>query len=166
MPDEKKEVIDCLSQTGFFKPKKIYDGGKVIIGIIILFAFLALPFFYNMGMGKAAKVPEPKIDTPAIQKLPEKERVCIEPKAYMRENHMKLLNDWRDKVVREGNRDYVGFTKKRYTVSLQNTCLECHSNYDNFCDECHKYMGIKPYCWTCHVDKPKEWAAEKLEEEK
>jgi len=165
MPDEKKEVIDCLRQTGFFKPKKIYDGVKVIIGIIILFAFLALPFFYNMAMGKAVKVPEPKIDTPAIQKLPEKERVCIEPKAYMRENHMKLLDDWRDQVVRDGNRDYKGYTKK-YTISLQNTCLKCHSNYDNFCDECHKYMGIKPYCWTCHVDKPKEWATEKLEGEK
>jgi len=159
MPAEKREVIDCLRDTGVFKPKRIYDGGKVIIGIIILFALIAFPFFYNMG--KAAKVAEPKIDTPAIQGLPETERVCVEPKEYMRAKHMKVLGDWRDQVVREANRDYVGFTKKRYTVSLQNTCLECHSNYDSFCDECHKYTGIKPYCWGCHVDKPKEWAAGK-----
>lgn len=164
MADEDKKIRDALRETGFFKPKKMYDGGKVIAGIIILFALIALPFLYNMG--KAAKVPEPKLDTPEIQRLPEEERVCVEPKEYMRDNHMKLLNDWRDWVVREGSRDYIGFTKKKYTMSLQNTCLGCHSNYDNFCNECHKYVGIKPYCWSCHVEKPKEWAAGELEKEK
>ena len=164
MPDEKKEVIDCLRQTGFFKPKKI-SWGQGNYRHYYTFCLLSTTFFYNMAMGKAVKVPEPKIDTPAIQKLPEKERVCIEPKAYMRENHTKLLDEWRDQVVRDGNRDYKGYTKK-YTASLQNTCMKCHSNYDNFCNECHKYMGIKPYCWDCHVDKPKEWAAEKLTGEK
>lgn len=169
MADEDKKVVDALRETGFFKPKKMYDGGKVIIGIIMLLALVAFPFLYNIvsyNMGKASKVPEPKVDTPEIQELPEKERVCVEPKEYMRDNHMKLLNDWRDWVVREGSRDYIGFTKKKYTMSLQNTCLECHSNYDNFCNECHTYSGITPYCWSCHVEKPKEWAARKPEEEK
>jgi hypothetical protein len=164
MVDKSNKVINALKETGFFKPRKIYDGGKVIVGIIILFALVAFPLLYNMG--KAAKVPDPKVNTPEIQKLPEKERVCVEPKEYMTENHMKLLNDWRDWVVREGSRDYIGFTKKKYTMSLQNTCLECHSNYDNFCNECHKYAGITPYCWSCHVEKPEEWAAGKLKEEK
>lgn len=169
MADEGKKIVDALRETGFFKPKKMYDGAKVIVGIIILLALVAFPFLYNIvshNMGKAAKVPDPKVDTPEIQGLPEKERVCVEPKEYMKTEHMKLLGDWRDQVVRQAKRDYVGFTKKTYAVSLQNTCLECHSNYDSFCDECHKYAGIKPYCWSCHVDKPKEWAAEKLEEEK
>jgi len=169
MADESKKVVDALRETGFFKPKKMYDGAKVIVGIIILLALVAFPFLYNIvsyNMGKAARVPDPKVDTPEIQGLPEKERVCVYPKEYMRENHMKVLNDWRDRVVREGRRDYIGFTKKRYTMSLQNTCLGCHSNYDNFCDACHKYAGIEPYCWSCHVEKPKEWAAGKLEEAK
>ena len=169
MADEGKKVVDALRETGFFKPKKMYDGGKVITGIIILLALVAFPFLYNIvsyNVGKASKVPEPKVDTPEIQRLPEKERVCVEPKEYMRDNHMKLLNDWRDWVVREGSRDYIGFTKKKYSMSLQNTCLECHSNYDNFCNECHTYSGITPYCWSCHVEKPKEWAAGKPEEEK
>jgi len=159
MADDTKKVINSLKETGFFKQKRLYDRGKVIIGIIIFLALLSFPLFYNMG--KAAKAPEPEINTPAIQRLPETERVCVEPKSYMKDNHMKLLNEWRDQVVREGKRDYVGFNNKKYTISLQNTCMECHSNYDNFCNKCHTYSGITPYCWTCHLNKPEEWAAGK-----
>ena len=21
-----------------------------------------------------------------------------------------------------------------------------------FCDKCHNYTGVKPYCWDCHVE--------------
>lgn len=164
MADEQKKVIDALRETGFFKPKKLYDRGKVLIGILILAALVAFPLFYNIG--KAAKAPEPELNTPAIQALPESERVCVEPKSYMTENHMKLLNEWRDQVVREDRRDYTGFNGKTHAISLQNTCMGCHSNYDNFCDRCHTYSGITPYCWNCHLNKPQEWAAGKLKEEK
>ena len=157
-------MIDALREIGFFKPNKLYDRGKVLIGILILAALVAFPFLYNIG--KAAKAPEPELNTPTIQALPEPERVCVEPKSYMTENHMKLLNEWRDQVVREGRRNYTGFTKKNYTISLQNTCIGCHSNYDNFCDRCHTYSGITPYCWSCHLNKPQEWAAGKLKGEK
>jgi len=160
MADETKKVINSLRETGFFKQGRLYDKGKVIIGIIVFLALLSFPLFYNMG--KAAKTPEPEINTPAIQSLPEAERVCVEPKLYMRENHMKLLDEWRTQVVREGKRDYIGSNNKKYTISLQNTCIECHSNYDNFCNKCHSYSGITPYCWTCHLNKPEEWAAGKL----
>jgi len=164
MADEQKKVIDALREIGFFKPNKLYDRGKVLIGILILAALVAFPFLYNIG--KAAKAPEPELNTPTIQALPESERLCVEPKSYMTENHMKLLNEWRDQVVREGRRNYTGFTKKNYTISLQNTCIGCHSNYDNFCDRCHTYSGITPYCWSCHLNKPQEWAAGKLKGEK
>ena len=164
MADEQKKVIDALRETGFFKPHKIYDRGKVIIGIVILAGLVAFPVFYNIG--KAAKTLEPELATPTIQALPEPERVCVEPKSYMTENHMKLLNEWRDQVVREGKRDYIGFNEKTHTVSLQNTCIGCHSNYDNFCNRCHTYSGITPYCWNCHLSKPQEWAAGTLKEEK
>jgi len=142
----------------------MYDGGKVIIGLIVLFIICTFPFFYNMG--RAAKVPEPKLDTPAIKKLPEWERVCVQPTPWMRANHMRLLDHWRNWALREANREYIGFNGKRYTISLQNTCLNCHSNYDKFCNECHSYMGIKPYCWGCHLQKPKEWAKGELKEGK
>ncbi|GAG02408.1 unnamed protein product, partial [marine sediment metagenome] len=49
MVDKSNKVINALKESGFFKPRKIYDGGKVIVGIIILFALVAFPLLYNMG---------------------------------------------------------------------------------------------------------------------
>jgi hypothetical protein len=40
-------------------------------------------------------------------------------------------------------------------MSLTRTCLDCHSNKAEFCDRCHTYMAVDPYCWDCHVE-PKE----------
>ncbi len=132
----------------------MYDGRKIIVGLIIFIAFVTFPFYNNLG--KAVTKPDPKIDTPEIQKLPENERKCVEPKEFMRREHMKLLNDWRDSVVRNGNRLYVGAGGKEFEMSLQNTCMKCHSNKKKFCDECHNYtMAVKPYCWKCHIE-PKE----------
>jgi len=130
---------------------KIYGGGKIIAGLIIFFFLVTFPFFLNMGKVNAKL--EPKIDTPEIQKLTEKK--CIEPKAFMRAEHMKLLNDWRDAAVRDGQRLYVNAEGKQFTISLQNTCMHCHSNKKKFCDECHNYMAVNPYCWSCHI-APKE----------
>jgi hypothetical protein len=36
-------------------------------------------------------------------------------------------------------------------MSLTNTCLDCHPNKDTFCDRCHNYMAVSPYCWDCHI---------------
>jgi hypothetical protein len=163
MADEPEKTISALKETGFYRPKKIYDGGKVLIGVVLLCLFVGFPFLYNRG--KAAKVPEPQLDTSVIKSIPEGKRVCVESREYMRKNHMRLLDYWRDEVVREAKREYVGFTEKPYSISLQNTCLECHSNYDTFCDRCHAYTGTEPYCWDCHLNKPREWAAGKAEGE-
>ena len=40
-------------------------------------------------------------------------------------------------------------------MSLSNTCLDCHSNKTEFCDRCHDYASVRPYCWDCHIDNPK-----------
>ena len=130
---------------------KIYDGGKILIGIIIFLLVATSPFSYNMG--KASVKPEPKLDTPEIQKMEKKQ--CVEPKEFMKAEHMTLLNDWRDSVVREGNNVYIGLGGEVYNMSLQGTCMKCHSNKKKFCDECHKYVAVKPYCWDCHI-QPKE----------
>ena len=34
-------------------------------------------------------------------------------------------------------------------------CLDCHSNTAEFCDRCHDYASVRPYCWHCHNDNPK-----------
>jgi len=129
----------------------MYNGLKIIIGLLIFVAFVTFPFYSKMG--KATTKPDPKIDTPVIQELAEKK--CVEPKDFMKTEHMKMLNDWRDLVVREGNLIYVASDGKKYTMSLQNTCMNCHSNKKKFCDECHNYSAVLPYCWDCHI-QPKE----------
>lgn len=131
----------------------MFNSGKIILGLAIFAAFATFPFYYNTGT--AITKPEPKVDTPEIMKLPESERKCVEPKEFMRAEHMQLLNQWRDSAVRDGNRVYVSSNGKLYNISLQNTCLHCHSNKKKFCDECHNYMAVKPYCWDCHL-APKE----------
>lgn len=129
----------------------MYNSGKIILGIIIFVALAAFPFYSNMG--KISAKPEPEINTPEIQSMTDKH--CVEPKEFMKAEHMKLLNEWRDSVVRDGNRIYVGAGGIEYNISLQNTCMKCHSNKKNFCDKCHTYAGVGPYCWDCHL-APKE----------
>jgi len=126
---------------------KLYDGGKIIAGIAVFLIVASVPFWY--GRGKAVPPPDLKLDTPAIERL--KEKLCVEPAPYMRANHMKLLGAWRESVVREGNRSYRAADGKVYKISLTGTCLECHSNKDQFCDRCHDYAGAKPNCWSCHI---------------
>ena len=124
---------------------RMYDAGKIIPGIIIAIVFFTFPFWGNFG--KAA--PPPKL------KLPKEVKQCVEKTAYMRTSHMQLLNHWRNSVVRENNRVYVGMGGKEYNMSLQNGCMKCHSSKAQFCDKCHNYLDIKPYCWDCHL-APKE----------
>ncbi|MBF0506215.1 MAG: sulfate reduction electron transfer complex DsrMKJOP subunit DsrJ [Nitrospirae bacterium] len=129
----------------------MYDSGKIITGLLVFVAIVSFPFVYSRGTNIVK--PEPKIDTPVIQQMAVKQ--CVQPRAFMRAEHMQLLNDWRDSVVRDGNRVYVGFGGKQYNMSLQNTCMHCHSNKKEFCDSCHNFMSVKPYCWDCHI-APKE----------
>jgi hypothetical protein len=132
---------------------KIYNRGKILIGLIIFVALVASPFFLSMGKDKAAAKPDIKIDTPEIQKLDNK--TCIEPRELMRAKHMKILDNWRDSVVRDGDRTPILVSGRLYDKSLQNGCLKCHSNKEDFCDKCHSYLDVKPACWECHFS-PKE----------
>jgi hypothetical protein len=126
---------------------KLYNGGKIIAGIVVFLIVATFPFWY--GRGKAVSPPELKLDTPAIQQL--KEKLCVEPASFMRSNHMKLLGAWRDGAVREGIRSYTAADGRVFQVSLTGTCLECHSNKKQFCDRCHDYTRAKPACWNCHI---------------
>ncbi len=126
---------------------KLYNRGIILAGIVVFLILASGPFWY--GRGRAVSPPDLKLDTPAIEQL--KEKLCVEPAPYMRANHMRLLNDWRDSVVREGKRTYTAADGKVYKISLTGTCLECHSNKEQFCDRCHDYAGAKPACWDCHI---------------
>jgi hypothetical protein len=135
---------------------KIYNKGPVFLGIAVFLALALFPFYNNIG--KTNKKPDPKTDTPEIieyEKLNGKKE-CVESKAFMRGEHMVLLNDWRDGVVRDAYRVYKSTaTGKPFNMSIQNGCMKCHSSKKKFCDECHNYMAVKPFCWDCHI-QPKE----------
>lgn len=134
----------------------MYDGGKIIAGLLIFLALVTFPFYYNIG--KVNAKPDLKYDTEAIKAAQAelgKKEVCVEPRAFMRGGHMQLLNTWRDSVIRLGKREYTNSEGRHFNISLQNTCLKCHSNKKKFCDRCHNYMAVKPYCFDCHL-VPKE----------
>ncbi len=127
----------------------MYNGGKIIAGLVIFFALVSFPFFINKG--KSIESVKPSIDTPVINQLEKKE--CVRPKDEMKAGHMKILNQWRDEVVREGKRELIKVGGRIFEKSLQNGCLQCHSNKKKFCDECHGYAGVDPYCWDCHFTR-------------
>ena len=121
-------------------------GKKIYLGIFIFLILIISPFAASLGKSNAP--PVPSLDTPVINALATKQ--CIEPVEYMRADHMKLLYKWRDEAVRQGNTIYVNSRGQKYPISLENTCLKCHSNEEQFCQKCHTYVGVRLYCWDCH----------------
>ncbi|MCP4628350.1 MAG: menaquinol oxidoreductase [bacterium] len=125
------------------------DKKFIVTGVIIFIVIATFPFWYNGG--KAAPAPELQLTEKA-----KAAQVCVRSTEYMKAEHMQLLDLWRDSVVRRGDRIYVSPSGQEYNMSLSNTCLDCHSNKAEFCDRCHNYASVRPYCWDCHIDKPKE----------
>lgn len=170
----------------------MYDSGKIITGLVIALILLTFPLWYNMGSA-SMPAPDPKL-TPKAKAAGK----CIMPKIEMKTGHMQLLDDWRNAVVRDGQRYYIpgetpeyvrpemiaieGARKavantiveipgvgplrdrvdkddqrlntgagQQFEMSLQNTCMDCHSNKKEFCDQCHDYANVSPFCWDCHV---------------
>ena len=129
----------------------MYNGGKIILGLLVFLALVTFPFWYNLGT--ADQIPKPVVESSYIKEHNIKQ--CVESKDYMRASHMELLDNWRNDAIRRGERVYVNSEGQRYLIDLQNTCLKCHNNKKEFCDRCHNYMAVKPYCWDCHF-APKE----------
>lgn len=139
----------------------MYNRGKILLGLVIFFGLCSIPFWYTIATGKASY----EVDLTAALETAQARadalgyKGCIMEAEEMIPEHMGLLNDWRDEVVREGLRDHVrkyeDGTEETFDKSLTRTCLGCHEEKSQFCDQCHDYTGVKPYCWDCHVD-PKE----------
>ena len=115
---------------------------KVLIfaGLSIFLLGVTFPFWQSV---KPEDFPKVAMETKGDQ--------CVAPAAYMRKNHMLLLNTWRDSVVRDGERFHIMPDGSRVEKSLTKTCLGCHVSKKQFCEECHTYASVKPYCWECHV---------------
>jgi hypothetical protein len=121
----------------------------IITGVVVFLLIVLFPFWYMRG--KAA--PPPEVELTPKAKAAQK---CVRSTEYMQAEHMQLLDVWRDAVVRESKRIYVNPDGKEFNMSLSNTCLDCHSNKAEFCDRCHDYASVQPYCWSCHIEDPKE----------
>ena len=123
----------------------MYDAGKVITGLVIFAVLMTAPFWLNTGTAEF-----PKLDMPVVEKK------CIESKEHMLANHMQILEDWRLTAVREGERTYTSTDGRKFDKSITRTCLHCHEKKKDFCDRCHEYVNVRPYCFECHVDPKKE----------
>ena len=108
------------------------------------FAVFLLAFSYPFWQSTEAE------DFPQIA-METKGEQCVAPAEYMRKNHMKLLDTWRDSVVRDGERFHIMPDGSKVEKSLTKTCLDCHVSKEKFCEECHTYTSVETYCWECHV---------------
>lgn len=135
---------------------------NIVVGILVFLLVMSAPIWMNFGKDTAASNVEVSLDTPTINALDEKK--CIYDTEYMRENHMEILHQWKVQVVRDDNRVMVTPDGREFEMSLQNTCLDCHSNYDEFCEKCHDANGVDPNCWTCHTNSSTEYGDKATEE--
>ncbi len=121
----------------------IYTKRAIIPGIVIFVIACLFPFLLNVTATPYSR--------PALA-LPQGEAACIEPVETMRSEHMRILTEWRDAALRDGTREYVAADGKVWEASLQNTCMRCHSNRQEFCGACHDSNSVRPDCWTCHIE--------------
>ncbi len=109
---------------------------KIIAGLAVFTGLATGPVWY----GRKTAPPE----------LAKAQGQCVEPVAFMRAQHMQLLDRWRNAVVRNGEPVYVASDGRHHDMSLTGTCLKCHGEAEQFCNRCHEYAGVEAFCWDCH----------------
>ena len=57
----------------------MYDGGKIVSGLVIFAILLTFPFWFSVASGSSGEPPEVV--------LPEGVESCIEPTQFMRDSH-------------------------------------------------------------------------------
>ncbi len=120
------------------------DRGKIIGGLVVFLVLVTYPLWSTVVAGGEVAMPE--------LEYPAGETACIEDTEFMRANHMDILNDWRNALVRDGETEYTSASGQQYTMSLTGTCMSCHDDRDTFCTRCHDYSNVTPLCWDCHVE--------------
>jgi len=120
------------------------DKGPILAGLFVFLTLITFPVWYNLAAGTTSAGPDVK--------LPTDEKTCVAPRDYIKNNHMALLVEWRDQVVRDADRTFLAFDGRSHEKSLTRTCLKCHDSKQDFCDKCHDYAAVAPACWDCHID--------------
>jgi hypothetical protein len=65
---------------------------------------------------------------------------CVADARWMRFHHWELLEEIRERVVREGRRDGIKLSD----------CRRCHDNREQFCNQCHREANVVLDCFGCH----------------
>jgi hypothetical protein len=120
----------------------MYDSSKIVPGIIAFVFVATLPVWDGSISDDTRKVPE--------LELPQSKTQCVRSPDFMREEHMNLLGEWRNVVIREGDRSPVLVNGIEYEKSLTGSCMKCHGSRSQFCDRCHQYLSVSLRCWDCH----------------
>ncbi len=121
------------------------DKGKIIGGLVVFVVLVTFPLWHTVAAGGEATQPE--------LEYPVGESQCIEDTEFMRANHMDILNQWRNSVIRDGETaEYTASSGQQFAMSLTGTCMDCHDNRATFCTACHDYSNVTPKCWNCHVE--------------
>jgi hypothetical protein len=119
------------------------DKVTILAGLAVFLGLVSFPVWHSLGDTEDTMRPDLELPADASE--------CIEPTAFMTANHMELLNQWRNAVVRDNQQDYTSSSGERHVMSLTGTCLDCHSDRETFCDRCHTYADVQPTCWHCHL---------------
>ena len=119
------------------------DGGKIVGGIVIVLGMATGPLWVASARG-VKEAPAPARN----------ESACLEPREPMREDHPALLANWREQVVRFGQRTHRTADGRDLRIGLTSTCLGCHGPASQFCDRCHAQQAVSVSCWQCHSPFP------------
>jgi len=112
----------------------------ILLGCCVFIGLFSYPLWRAAGSTRPAM---PQLQTPRGTE-------CVAPAEEMRRSHMKMLIQWREDVVRRGDRKYTAWNGKVYNKSLTGTCLGCHDR-QQFCERCHASVGVSTLrCWNCH----------------
>jgi hypothetical protein len=126
------------------------DAWKVAIGVAVFLGFFTFPIWYNVAFGHQ------DWEQPVIADAAGNE--CVMSRAQIRLDHMTLLDQWRNEVVRDELRFRPGVEGDLRTKSITRTCMGCHTDRNEFCGRCHQFVGVEGqvfsevFCWDCHVD--------------
>ena len=70
----------------------LYNAKAVTVGIVAFLVVCTSPFWAGFG---SSDYTSPKVS------LPKDAKECIEDTAFMKAEHMQLLNEWRDQALRQ-----------------------------------------------------------------
>ncbi|MBN1588220.1 MAG: sulfate reduction electron transfer complex DsrMKJOP subunit DsrJ [Pirellulales bacterium] len=133
------------------------DKPKIIAGLAFFLVIATFPIWYAFGFAAYSDAGT----SPPARTYPKDAGRCIESKEWMVANHMALLNQWRNEVVREGEPQFYHSLEygTEHMKSLTRTCMECHgkpemcdADGNTSCTQCHDYANVTPRCWKCHVE--------------